>query len=260
VGGKIIRTRADDTTRNDSIEFKFSTKDLASFPRHSHPNNMGIPFFDRDLAKIFYERSILKVERIFETLLHYKFEISEKDIPCLTDEIGKNMLIPALEDEIKRYRTKPKNRRYGYEEDIERARKGNNESLLRLVEWDKGWLFIDWVKNRILQAQEKGDTEFIKVLGEAVGAQPRIQIPIAVMDREDQKLIIFTMEAVIPYYLTKKPSASRRESFNRVTKVFFDALQNWESGGQSAFINKGIGMSLDYFRRYIKRHLTINLD
>jgi hypothetical protein len=257
VGGKMVRTKADDTTRNDSIESKFNTKDLASFAHHSHPNDIDIP--DIDLVKVLYKRSILKIERIFKELLLRGVEISEKDIRCLTDEIIKNMLFPTRNDEIERYRKKSKNR-YDYKEDIERAREGNNESLSRLIEWDKGWLFIDWVENRILQAQEEGDNQFIKSLGEAVGAVPRIQRPIAAEDREDRKLIIRTMEAFILYYLSKSPPAFRRKTFNRITRVFFNAFQNWEIWQSQEFADKDISTNLDYFRQYIKRHLPINLN
>jgi hypothetical protein len=262
VGGEMVKTKADGTSKNDLIESQISTEDLAPLSDHSHPNNFGISFFDVDLARIFIERSTLKIKRIFEHLLYQNYKISKKDIPCLIDEILGNMLFPALKDEIGRYRKKSKNRRYDYKKDIERAREGNNKSLCRLIEWDKDWLFIDWVKNRVLQAQEERDNRFIKELGEAVGAVPRIQRPIAAEDREERKLMIRTMEAAIPYHLSKSPPASRRKTFNWVTKVFFDAFFYYGLPDREPWYSqeKDISTNLDSFRQYIKRHLTINLD
>jgi len=233
VGGKMRRKKADGTTRNDK----------------------GIPFFDPDLAKIFNERLPLKIDRIIEKLFYHGYKISEKDVPGLIDEIIKNM-ISALFNEMERYGKSSQNKGYGYKKDIERARKGNNESLFRLIAWNKGWLFIDWVKNRIIQAQEEMDTEFFKSLGEAVKAEPKVQPPIHAEDKEDRKLIISTMEAAIPYYLSKSPPGSRQKIINRFIKELFNAL-----GDKEPWEGKPFTTDIDYFRRYIKeRHLSINFD
>lgn len=43
------------------------------------------------------------------------------------------------------------------------------------MSFDRAWLFRDWVKDRILRAQEEGDRSFLKSLGEAIAKEPKIK-------------------------------------------------------------------------------------
>lgn len=54
--------------------------------------------------------------------------------------------------------------------------KGDEESIFKAVQIDKGFLFMDKVKERTLTAQFSGDTKFLKKLGNAVSSVP-LKIP-----------------------------------------------------------------------------------
>lgn len=54
------------------------------------------------------------------------------------------------------------------EDVVEAAKGGKNTELFRLIEWDKNYLFEDWVKERILQAQYRGDLAFFDCLALAI--------------------------------------------------------------------------------------------
>lgn len=60
-----------------------------------------------------------------------------------------------------------------YINDIKKARdEDNKKALYNLLEWDKAWLKMDWVVERILQAQDKDDFNFLRTVGEAIAKQP----------------------------------------------------------------------------------------
>jgi hypothetical protein len=215
------------------------------------------PFFDRDLAKIFEWRFILRIETIFKTLSQYNVKLGEEEIKLLIMELLNNVGLAGIREEIERYKTKTKNRRYGYKEDIERARMGDNASLFRLVEWDKGWLFVDWVKNKILEAQDNWDNDFLQKMGEALSAEPRIRKPIDANDKEERRLILKTMEAFIPYYTTHNPEVPKSKIVNKVIKAFFEGFnEKWDHWLREDAKDEHISKDLDYFRQYIKRHLN----
>jgi hypothetical protein len=71
---------------------------------------------------------------------------------------------------LKRYKRKNRN---DYFDDINKARSENNKrSLCKLLEWDKAWLKMNWVVEKIIQAQEKDKFDFLKSVGAAIAKQP----------------------------------------------------------------------------------------
>jgi len=216
------------------------------------------PFFDKDLAKIFIWRSTLRIESIFKTLSYHGVNLGEGEINSLIAELANyNTAMAGIKEEIGRYKKKAKNRRYGYERDIERARMGDNASLFRLIEWDKGWLFVDWVKNKILEAQYNWDNDFLQKIGEALSAEPRVRKPIDSNDKEERRLILKTMEAFIPYYTMQNPEVPKSKIVNKVIRAFFDGFnEKWDHWLREDAKDEHISKDLDYFRQYIKRHLN----
>ena len=94
-----------------------------------------------------------------------KEKIEEKLKPILNKEIEY-----FIKSEWVRYQKK--NNR-DYLNDIKKARdEGNNSALINLLEWDQAWLKIDWVIDKILQAQDRIDFPFLKIVGEAIAKQP----------------------------------------------------------------------------------------
>lgn len=92
-------------------------------------------------------------------------KIEQKFKPLLDKEIDY-----FINNELSRYQRKNNS---DYLKDIERARdEGNNSSLFNLLEWDKAWLKMDWVVEKIIQAQNKDNFDFLKSVGETIAKQP----------------------------------------------------------------------------------------
>ena len=54
------------------------------------------------------------------------------------------------------------------ENTIKQARAGDKKAILRLIEWDKRFLFESWVKNRIIAADAIDNRRFIDDLADAI--------------------------------------------------------------------------------------------
>lgn len=54
-----------------------------------------------------------------------------------------------------------------------RSERGDNVALMRLIKWDKRYLFKEWVKNRILISIDLGDRKFITDISNAIRVMPK---------------------------------------------------------------------------------------
>lgn len=118
---------------------------------------------DPDLKWIITQRTLVRFLVSFSEIEKEKYE--EKVKPILVKEIES-----FIKNELKRYRRKNNS---DYLSDIKKARGEDDKySLLNLLEWDKAWLKMDWVVEKIIQAQEKDDFDFLKSVGNAIAKQP----------------------------------------------------------------------------------------
>lgn len=65
------------------------------------------------------------------------------------------------------------------DEDEKNAKSGQNEILVRLISWDKRWLFKNWVKKKVLIAESVDDREFLNQIANAIKSRKfkhRVQI------------------------------------------------------------------------------------
>lgn len=82
---------------------------------------------------------------------------------------------------------------------LKKAKSGDDESLFRLVAWDKCWVCMDFVCSRIVRAQEKGDKDFInKLAGHLKTKSPDV---IKIKARQNETVLalmkVFTFAAVV---------------------------------------------------------------
>lgn len=118
---------------------------------------------DPDLKWIITQRTLVRFLVSFSEIEKEKYE--EKVKPILVKEIES-----FIKNELKRYRRKNNS---DYLSDIKKARGEDDKySLFNLLEWDKAWLRMDWVVEKIIQAQEKDDFDFLKSVGNAIAKQP----------------------------------------------------------------------------------------
>ena len=57
-----------------------------------------------------------------------------------------------------------------------KAREGDDNSLWKLIKWDKSWLFTFWVRSRILRKEEDDDRTFFKDLSDAINENTRFNL------------------------------------------------------------------------------------
>lgn len=157
------------------------------------------PFFDKDLAAIILDRVKMRCKKLSEFIFKNAPDMidTRKDIDSAMDNFRKDEIYFRLNREIERYKKAKRNHRHDYQSDIENARAGGKESLFRLIAWDKAWLFVPWVKERILEAQEERDAAFIKEIGAAVAKEPGARTVINAVDKDNRKAIFDLMAAVV---------------------------------------------------------------
>ncbi len=82
---------------------------------------------------------------------------------------------------------------------LKKAKNGDDESLFRLVAWDKCWVCMDFVCSRIVRAQEKGDKDFINKLARHLKTKSPDVIKIKAQQNETVLALIkvFTFAAVV---------------------------------------------------------------
>ncbi len=57
-----------------------------------------------------------------------------------------------------------------------KARDGDDNSLWKLIKWDKSWLFIDWVRSKILEKENEDDRLFFSRLSDAIKKNTRFNL------------------------------------------------------------------------------------
>jgi translation initiation factor 2 beta subunit (eIF-2beta)/eIF-5 len=219
------------------------------------PNEtVEIDFTDnKDWREIIRIRSLNRFRNIMKFLIDMNVNIS--DLALLKDQtsrrlffknISEKQISVFINDEEKRYKKKyPKT---SYIEDISEGRTKNSK-LFRIIEWDKAWLFVGWIKQRIIDAQEKGDLEFLKRLGLAISKKPQTKKLIMPKDKDSKKireLILNFMGAYIEGIKVRIPNREIPRFIKEIYEVFLD----------SAWFPDEL-RDYDYFQKFLRRHNII---
>lgn len=80
--------------------------------------------------------------------------------------------IEAFKNEFNVYNEKFSKYKTDIFTDVEEARKSSIPALSRLLHWDRTWLKVAWATNIILEAQNHGDHESLKRIGDAISKRP----------------------------------------------------------------------------------------
>lgn len=133
---------------------------------------------DKDIKRIISQRSLIRFLNLFfpevngrlDKIKGKKLHVEERDLTDKLETLLYKEIDYFIQNELPRYKKKNNN---DYLSDIKKARaEDNSHSLLNLLEWDKAWLKMDWVVDRILQAQNNDDFDFLKRVGKAIAKQP----------------------------------------------------------------------------------------
>lgn len=127
---------------------------------------------DHDLRYIVNSRILRRfLKMIFEVVNRTdKKEISfkmEKMEELLEKVLDKELAV--FTDEFDRYKKKFK---IDIFKDLKEAREGDNRSLRHLLQWDRTWLKMGWVTDRIIDAQNTYDFKLIAEFGDALNMKP----------------------------------------------------------------------------------------
>ena len=212
----------------------------------------------KDLEKIIIERFGLKFEKFRDSIINHGF-MNDVDPMHYSDyieicgrEILGRVISLMLHDELKSYKRRF---RTDFAQDIEKARNGNHRILFRLISWDKAWLYMGWAKNMVLKAQEEGNTEFLKDLGDAVRAEIKYQKQAGNrhVDRQKRNAIIDFMRTAIIHHKAQIPSlANDKKKIDMIIGIYGKALSHsYPELDEKLFQEEG------YLRKYLKRHKVI---
>ena len=89
---------------------------------------------------------------------------------------------------------------------LPKARLGDTQALLRVLAVDKALLAVDWVQNRIKEAQLCGDWEFFKKLGKAVTKRPGVV-------RQQHVSLAFILHLLWPYVIEQGATTEQLYDF-----------------------------------------------
>jgi len=133
---------------------------------------------DKDIKWIISQRSLVRFLDLYfpkangnlDKLKGIDVHIEEAEVKNKLETLKDKELDYFTLNELPRYQKKKNS---DYLSDIKKARDENDSrSLLNLLEWDKAWLKMNWVADRILQGQDHDDFEFLKSVGKAIAKQP----------------------------------------------------------------------------------------
>ena len=117
------------------------------------------------IPKLYFESQLRHAEKDLASSQRNNstvYQIAAKKL--LIDEIRKNIRYVELNNK-RAYKKK-------YEESldrvIKRAQQGDIISIGKLIKWDLSWLFVDWIKTRILIAAGIDNRELLDAIGDAV--------------------------------------------------------------------------------------------
>jgi len=74
------------------------------------------------------------------------------------------------------------------------AREGDDRSLWKLIKWDKAWLFIEWVRDKILEKEDQDNRTFFDRLSNAVKKNTRFNLQNKSRSKGRKKLIALIRE------------------------------------------------------------------
>jgi len=170
-------------------------------------------------------------------------EDREKWVPYLRDIFVRQMLV-NLRAEAKEYR-----KRYpqsDYASDVIKA-KTENRRLFRIIEWDKAWLGEEFVQSKIIEAQERGDLNFLKRLGNAISKKPHTTRLIKAKFKKTRQLFLIRTRAVIERLRVNSPEV---EDFE-LAKIWYKCISEAEWFAIQEFYD------FDYYIKYLRRHRVI---
>lgn len=144
-----------------------------------------------------------------------------------------------FQDEYKR-----KNKK-NYAEDCEKAAKGDDKALIRLVKMSKVILNESFTHQRIIKAASDSDKDFFKALGDAVASKAAWPRP---SRKKDQRLADYIAREFVPLGF----DLCKRGAVNKLRIKLYDALSSInlpEDHSWWSLVNNP-----DYFDEFCKRY------
>lgn len=150
----------------------------------------------------------------------------------------KNYCNEAALKEIKRFRKDyqhkyNKKNRENISDTVKKAQKGSTDALCKLIAWDKTWLYVDWVKERVLAAQSVDDKNFLKLISQSLARTSRVH------ERTEHPQWFMRFKFF-------KDSGIKLDS--KFVKEIFEHLCTYEYTFPEEL------RDLPYFRKFLKRH------
>ena len=206
---------------------------------------------DKDWREIIRIRSCKKLEKILKFLRDRGLNrLGLLENSASRKKLSENLITHQISifysNELERYRKRyPKS---NYIQDINEA-KTKNLKLFRIIKWDKAWIYAEWVKKKVIDAQEDRDLKFLKDLGEAIARKPqakKLVEPHKSKNKGEKEFILIFMECYVAAAVTKY---SQAEVYQMIKKVYEKLLISGVLPDEL--------LDFNYFMRYLRRHDVI---
>jgi hypothetical protein len=200
---------------------------------------------DKDLLRILINRTVRK-SKLFAKMLSKNYLWIDDENYLTRFAIGTRQL-ELLDREVKSY--KEKNISSAYLDDIKLAREGDDKSLCQIIEWDKEWLYVPWVKERILIANERKTDELLPKVGKAIARKSKRKRNIHSKYLQEEELIM--IDAVITSWIAENPGKDPKEIVDDLLKVM---AKYWDENTDEPI---PFATDKDYLIKYLRRHDVI---
>ena len=200
---------------------------------------------EKDFKDLTVQRVMRKMELWKHVATTFRSNPTQEDEKYWNDLFSDYLLkewIIRLSDQIERYYQK---HGANYGDDVREAKTDNNR-LFRIISWDKQWLYVDWVKEKIIAAQESRDYGFMKDLGAAVAREPGSYRRLN-EDEDNRKRLIDFMQYAISHLAVTDPNRNIRQFIKDVHKLF----------NENGMFPDDSFSDLEYFFTFLKRHAVI---
>ncbi len=207
-----------------------------------------------DLLQITKERAIRRAKRFKKILEQHQLWINEEQFEARFGEEVARKQIVLQRRAVSKYRDASDNKRFSYQEDIDRAREGNEASLCRIIKWDKSWLYVPWVKDRILEASDSGRHSFLSKVGAAISGKSGQTKAIGSKKLRDEQFdeVLPFIEAAILCWIAERPHEDPERIKRTIANECMAALEDyWDQQPEEQI--PPLARDRDYFRKYLKR-------
>jgi hypothetical protein len=175
------------------------------------------------------------------------------------EERLKTVAMNLLEKEVRRYayefNGKP-------EEVYKKAISGDDNALFKLIQFDKTWLYLDWVKNKILDKEAQDDGVFLNKLSDAMRYKLKSRVRSKSKSDIEKQIYNYSNSVSLLQNLIPKEVGSPNDFISLLHKgltstLFEDDIFKLKDKEDNPLDKIDVLNDKDYFIKYVKRQAAM---